>query len=193
MGRFIIGAICGALITVALFFVMQQLIVPEEMPQVEVTPTPVITITREIRDPDPVPEPPWRPTEEDQPPPPPSQPIPETGGVPVEIPDPDFGPEMGPIDPNAFARILSPRVRLEPQYPTRELQQGREGYAVIDFCVATDGRPSNINVHEETSSGFGRAGMAAVQGWIYDPQTDGDGNPLEVCNQRARFDFNLSE
>lgn len=60
---------------------------------------------------------------------------------------------------------------VEPEYPTRALEQGIEGWVDIEFTVATDGTTRNATVRAAEPMGvFDRAALAALARWRYEPR-----------------------
>ncbi len=78
-----------------------------------------------------------------------------------------------------------------PQYPRRELRQGREGWVHVGFIVTAEGVPENVVV--EDSNGLRRFEQAAVR-WVeglrYQPATlDGEPVPQAFNGYRIQFDL----
>lgn len=196
MGRFIIGAFFGAIITVALGYLMQALIFADADLIQNPEPTPVIVITMDPRDPNP-PEPPriLRPTDDRVPPEvPPMDPIDGPSENPVTFNVPTLDPGGGEPGDIAIPTVLMTLVRVAPEYPRGALQQGIEGYAVVTFSVGPGGNTQDQRIlSSEPGTVFDRASLNAVAGWIYQAQSDADGNPVTVGGQSARFDFEIPD
>lgn len=189
MIRYLGSFILGGIVTLLLAYFMQMLIFPGELPEVDDTPTPMIVITM----------PPEPPIDEligpiradpEPTPPPPSIPAPEgpSESPPINMPD----PTPITVDPGEtpLARILTPMVRIPPEYPPRALERGIEGYVVLRFEVNAEGRTQNIRVYEsEPGTTFDNAAIRAVADWRYQAQTDSEGNPVTVGGQQTRLEF----
>ena len=75
--------------------------------------------------------------------------------------------------------VLSPRVRIPPQYPSRALLKQVEGFVVIEFTIARDGSTKDLQITKASPPRiFNKAVLRAVRRWRYDPQIV-DGKPVE--------------
>ncbi len=196
MGRYFIGALVGAVVTIALGYLMQALIFADSDLVLEAPDYGVITITRDIIDEGPdEPDHPVRPTAADQPPPLPPMPQPQgpnenPGTYTLPTPEPT-GPTTGPL---TIPTVLMPLVRVAPDYPRSALQRGIEGFAIVGFSVGPDGSTQDQRIlSSEPGTTFDNAALNAVSAWIYQPQTDSEGRPVTVGGQSARFDFDVSD
>lgn len=80
----------------------------------------------------------------------------------------------------------------QPLYPRRALNRGREGYAIVEVTITTDGGVRNIRLVEEKPpySGFGSAALKAAAKLRYQPRVI-DGRAEEVSGVYYKFSFRL--
>ena len=200
--RLVIGVPVAAIITVFLFYVMQDLIKTEEIEQADESEDLVFSINDEVtevearrRDT----------TIEDvqqvDPPPPPPQierqraEQPSEGLATVMGAIPDFEAPQLNSDSVSFSvsdRDAQPLVRIAPHYPLRAAVRGIEGSCWVRFDVTPDGTPTNIDIYRCDSSFFERASSRAVERWRYNPKVQ-DGVPVARRGVETRFDFRLAE
>lgn len=200
--RLVIGVPLAAIITVFLFYVMQDLIKTDAVEQEQEAEDIVFSINDEVaevearrRDT----------TIEDvqqvDPPPPPPQierqraEQPSEGLATVMGAIPDFeAPQLNSDSVNFSVsdRDAQPLVRIEPQYPLRAAERGIEGSCWVRFDVTPDGTPTNIDIYRCDSSFFERASIRAVERWRYNPRVE-DGIPVARRGVETRFDFRLAE
>lgn len=170
--RFIVGVPFAAAITFGLFVMMRGLIANEDVERVVYQEPPVITIGRQVEDSktktdDPLPEP--KPTEDTERPDPPPV-VPDDGEKTEDGTGPDYDREPVVIDDPGRDICGQPVVRIAPTYPRRALEQGIEGYAVVEFTVTVRGTIKDALVVEQMpGSVFGSAAKRAVEGWRYKP------------------------
>ena len=119
----------------------------------------------------------------------PDQDIGAAGMVAVPTFEPAGGPDLGA--PPSDADII-PLVRVQPQYPSRALSMGIEGWVDVEFTISAAGTVVDPVVIESTSSVFHTATLRAVRKWKYNPKIV-DGQPVERPNVRVRINFNFSE
>ena len=63
-----------------------------------------------------------------------------------------------------------PVVRIAPSYPRRALEQGTEGYAIVEFTVTIEGMIKDAMVVDQMPGNvFGSAARKAVEKWRYAP------------------------
>lgn len=197
--RYIFGVVMGAVITFALFMLMNFLIANNEA---GLTEAPDFDITDFVR------------VEEDQeleikkrkpdPPPPPDEP-------PPDMPKPDFetsavsqGVDIGAVDVNVDLNVggtggftqdgeYLPIVKVNPIYPRRAQTRGIEGYVVLEFTVTKTGAVSDPIVVEAKPPGiFDRAATNAALKFKYKPKVV-NGEPIEVPGVRNRISFELAD
>ncbi|ABI65166.1 MULTISPECIES: energy transducer TonB [Maricaulis] len=200
--RLVIGVPVAAIVTVFLFYVMQDLIKVDEVDQ----PDEVDDVTFSINDEVAEVEARVRDTTIDDvqqvdPPPPPPQierqraEQPSEGLATVMGAIPDFEAPQLNSDSVSFSvsdRDAQPLVRIEPQYPLRAAERGIEGSCWVRFDVTPDGTPTNIDIYRCDSSFFERASSRAVERWRYNPKVE-NGVPVARRGVETRFDFRLAE
>jgi TonB family protein len=69
--------------------------------------------------------------------------------------------------------------RVAPVYPPKAEQLSLEGWVVVLFTVAADGRVKDAVVRESTSNLFDEAALTAVSQWQYKPPTNKKGVPTD--------------
>lgn len=163
----------AAVVTVALFMLMQALIRTELVPIAPREDRPHFVIAEYV-----VPYDPVRPHPDaiEDPVPPPE--IPELD---ADRADPDSQVEPVPFGPVvidtpggegfdardvAFVHDPGPIVRVPPTYPPQRLAAGDEGDCLVRFDVLGSGAPANVRVLA-CDPGFERASIAAVERWRY--------------------------
>lgn len=97
-----------------------------------------------------------------------------------------------PSDAEMFSPV-SPILRSNPNYPTRALQSGSEGWVMLSFVVSETGEVEEPMI--EDSSGveaFEQAALEAVSKWRYTPATV-NGQPVAQSMQKTRITFALED
>ncbi len=198
--RFIIGLPIAAIITIGLFLLMRFLIsgdieLGEKADSVRFDINPKVQ-ELEVRQREAKPE---RSKDVKPPPPPPAiekqkavQPNEGIASVTGSIPD--FEPpnlNRGNINFQVSDRDAQPLVRIEPIYPPRAQEAGREGTCKATFDVSADGKPYNVAV-TCTSSMFTRAATRAVEKWKYNPKIV-DGKAVARRGVITDFTFQFSD
>jgi|GEM_PF-1597742 len=56
-----------------------------------------------------------------------------------------------------------------PEYPKHADVIGMDGYAVLEFTVAPDGRVASPEIRSHSSAVFSRAAIEAVESWQFEP------------------------
>ena len=200
--RLVIGVPVAAIVTVFLFYVMQDLIKVDEVDQPDEVDDVTFSISDEVAEV----EARVRDTTIDDvqqvdPPPPPPQierqraEQPSEGLATVMGAIPDFEAPQLNSDSVSFSvsdRDAQPLVRIEPQYPLRAAERGIEGSCWVRFDVTPDGTPTNIDIYRCDSSFFERASSRAVERWRYNPKVE-NGVPVARRGVETRFDFRLAE
>jgi protein TonB len=197
--RYIIGVTLGAVITAALFFLMQWLIHTDGTAITDGPDGRVLDFVRveqeeelqtKIRKP--------------QPPPPPDEP-------PPDAPDPTFdsnvdaiGVDIGGVGMDVNLDISGgdgfssdgeylPIVKVAPVYPRRALTRGLEGYVLLEFTVTKLGTVENPVVVEADPPGiFDTAAINAALKFKYKPKVV-NGEPIDVGGVRNLITFELTE
>ena len=197
--RYAIGLALGAVITFALFYLMQWLILSDQLSLEDDDAGRILDFVRveeeqelQTRDRKP------------KPPPPPDEP-------PPDMPDPTFdsnvesvGVDIGSASMDANLDIQAgggfsadgeylPIVKVAPVYPRRALTRGIEGYVLLEFTVNSTGAVENPVVVEADPPGiFDRAAMQAALKFKYKPKVV-NGEPIAVAGVRNRITFELTE
>lgn len=171
--RFIFGVPLAAAITFGLFVLMRSLIAGDGSVPEEVYIEPVVIVIGRT-----VPDSPTRPDE-------PVIDKPETE-VELEEQDPvvidngelgEDGDGLGSLGERIPIELGGgicgqPTVRIAPTYPRRALEQGVEGYAIVQFTVTVEGTVRDaVVVDQEPGNYFGTAARKAVEKWRYAPCT----------------------
>lgn len=88
---------------------------------------------------------------------------------------------------------ILPLVRVPPQYPRRAESAGIEGYVDIEFGISKTGAVIDPHVIEAyPSSIFNRAAIRAILKWKYKPRIE-DGEPVERYGVQVRISFELRD
>lgn len=131
---------------------------------------------------------------------------------PPPMPEPDFQqPDLSPSALNMSAPRVSPNldvkgvggfasdgeylpiVKVQPQYPSRALSRGIEGYVIVEFTVTTNGSVRDpVVVESEPSSIFDNAAIKAALKFKYKPRVI-DGEPVEVPGVRNKITFAIAK
>ena len=197
--RYAIGLGLGAVVTFALFYLMQWLILTDQLVLDEGDQGRILDFVRveeeqelQTRDRKP------------KPPPPPDEP-------PPDMPDPTFdsnvesvGVDIGSASMDANLDIQAgggfsadgeylPIVKVAPVYPRRALTRGIEGYVLLEFTVTKSGAVADPIVIEADPPGiFDRAAIQAALKFKYKPKVV-NGEPIDVAGVRNRITFELTE
>jgi TonB family protein len=67
-----------------------------------------------------------------------------------------------------------------------------EGTVTLEFVVKTDGHTEKIKVIQGPSPELIEIAVRAVEGWLYKPGVDPDGNPVEFSTQ-VQMSFDLKK
>ncbi len=200
MPRFILSLPIAAVITILLFLLMRffisgdfKLADKEESVRFDINPK---VQELEVRQRDVKPE---RTKDVKPPPPPPAiekqkAVQPNEGIASVSGSIPDFEPpslNRGNINFQVSDRDAQPLVRIEPIYPPRAAEQGREGTCEGQFDVSATGKPYNVRV-TCSSSMFVRAATRAIEKWKYNPKIV-DGKAVARRGVVTPFKFQLAD
>jgi len=198
--RYLTAILIATGVTFGLFFLMQALVVTEEVRLSEVENIRILDVVRVDRE-----QKPKREETEVQKPekpqaPPPDLNIPNTspnlsgqslrfGQLSMNTDLSATGPALGaPTDGDYL-----PLVRIQPQYPRRAAERGVEGYAIVELTVTPNGTTQDIQVVEAEPSGyFERAAIRAAEKFKYKPKVV-NGEPIEVNGVRYLFTFELED
>ncbi|MFE8071328.1 energy transducer TonB [Marinobacteraceae bacterium S3BR75-40.1] len=86
-----------------------------------------------------------------------------------------------------------PIVKVQPVYPRRALRRGIEGYVVVEFTVTSSGTVSDPRVVEADPKGlFDEAALDAAKKFKYRPKMI-DGEPVKVAGVRNIIRFQLDK
>ncbi|MDJ0814229.1 MAG: energy transducer TonB [Woeseiaceae bacterium] len=83
-------------------------------------------------------------------------------------------------------------VRPSPVYPARALQEGLDGWVVVQFDVLTDGTVTNISVVESSDRIFEKSARRAAAKFRFKPVVI-DGVPQVTTGVRNIFRFRMSD
>lgn len=131
---------------------------------------------------------------------------------PPPMPEPDFQqPDVSPSALNMAAPKVAPTldvkgvggfvsdgeylpiVKVQPQYPSRALSRGIEGYVIVEFTVTTNGSVRDpIVVEAEPANIFDSAAIKAALKFKYKPRVI-DGEPVEVPGVRNKITFAIAK
>ena len=187
--RLIVGLPIAALVTAALFLLMQQLITRDVAEPGPVTPVVKVVITPQFTEPEPRPEP-LTPVVPDDPPPP---------DFPVEAVDPS---EIDPVDVplttpeptteglgQVAALECAPVIRIPPQYPSRCTERAEPVETVVmTFSIGPDGSVVSPEIATSTNSCFNSAAVRSLSQWKYNPPGEGG---EAACRLQAQLTFQL--
>jgi protein TonB len=196
--RLISAAIVASITTIALLFLMQQLISKEWV-------EPENLDSRKIADinlPDRKIETQYDTTKPDKPEEPQKQPdvvqpefdTPDTTDS-VNIPPPTLNSDISIAGIGGFKSDgeYLPIVKVQPRYPQRALSRGIEGYVIVEFTVTANGSVRDPVVVEADPQGmFDRAAMDAALKFKYKPRVI-DGAAVEVPGVRNKISFALEK
>jgi protein TonB len=100
-------------------------------------------------------------------------------------------PPPPPQPADILPKYPSPVSKVNPRYPDRALELGREGEVEIEFTIATDGSVKNPQVVRSVPEGvFDSAAMNALIHWVYTPG-EINGVKVETPGRRAVIKFRL--
>jgi protein TonB len=200
--RLLIGIVLGLVVTAALFWTMQYLIITADRELNEDNAGNLVDFVRLKRD-----ESIQRRQLKPKKPPPPDAPPPQPPT-----------PQLDNLNPNAEKIAISaapvetdiemsggfslgvgegdylPIVKVAPIYPQRALSRGIEGYCVVQYTVTRQGTIREPFVIEDqcTSSLFHRASLQAALKFKYKPRVI-DGQAVEVPGVQNKFTFEIEE
>lgn len=198
IARLVIGGFFAAIITVVLFGVMQKLIHQNEVnidetethkiADIQMGKTAIEVNTKEHK-----PEKPDNPEEL-----PPEVQQPELESLDANTEQVNIAPSLkidlsllsGPGLSASDGEYL-PMVKVQPQYPSRALSRGIEGYCIIEYTVTKTGSvrdPRVIDCHPL----FKSASLKAVLNFKYKPRIE-NGEPIEVSGVQNKFTYKLSQ
>lgn len=186
----------AAAITVALFLLMANLIVPQKQISISTDDNPSIQITRTERDEqvnNKKREIPTKPVFKEMPTPPPLKP-----------PRPVSSEKTAALDPNILSsdggmkkinpsndRRATPLVRFPPEYPQGPQRRGQEGWVLVEFTITHNGEVADIVIVDaDPKKIFNRAVLRALKRWKYQPKIV-NGKAVPQYNIREIFRFEI--
>lgn len=199
--RYALAIPLAAVVTFAVFFLMQTLIASGRSAMTDPADGRVVDFVRaqeeeRIQKKDRKPE---RPPEPEKPPPTPDMPNPDIspasqagfdiGGVSV-----DAGIDISAgIDDGSGDGEYLPIVKVTPVYPYRAMSRGLEGWVLLEFTVTTTGAVTDVHVVEaEPANIFDQAAIEAAKKFKYRPRVI-DGKPVEVSGVQNLIRFELEK
>jgi protein TonB len=143
-------------------------------------------------------EKPEKPEDPEEPPPPMPEPDfqqPDVTASALNMAAPRVAPNLDVKGIGGFASDgeYLPIVKVQPQYPSRALSRGIEGYVIVEFTVTTNGSVKDpVVIESEPSSIFDSAAMKAALKFKYKPRVI-DGEPVEVPGVRNKITFAIAK
>lgn len=89
--------------------------------------------------------------------------------------------EERPLD---FDKDIDPLYRKLPEYPSTK----REGFAVVEFDIDTNGIPRDVIILESSAKVFEKSSLEAISKWRYAPSVR-DGKLIVTENATARIEY----
>ena len=200
--RMAAALLIGALVTLALFWVMQYLIASADREYHETRRGALVDFVRLKRDevierrqikprkpPAPKAPPPQPPTPKLDEMKPSAEKI-AIGAVPVQT---DIDLSSGGFSLGVGEGDYLPIVKVAPIYPQRALSRGIEGHFIVEFTVTRVGTTRDVVARKgECSSAFKKASVAAALKFKYKPRVV-NGEAIEVAGVRNKFTFKIED
>lgn len=102
----------------------------------------------------------------------------------------DTSPVMGSGQQRSN-KEATPLFRVEPRFPAEALRQGQSGWVRLRFNIDESGAVTDINViAAEPRNVFDRAAISALRRWKYQPQIV-DGIAVKQTDLQVQLDFQL--
>ena len=198
VARYAIGVGLGALVTFALFFLMQAIIATDEANLDEGVKGKLLDFVR-LQDDQEIETKQRKP----KPPPPPDEPPPDMPKPDFEASDISQGVDIGAVSVDVSLSVEGggfssdgeylPIVKVNPQYPRRALTRGIEGYVILEYVVTKIGTVRDPVVIEAKPPGiFNRAAINAALKYKYKPKVV-NGEAIDVAGVKTRIVFELTE
>jgi protein TonB len=198
VARYAIGVGLGALVTFALFFLMQAIIATNEANLDEGVKGKLLDFVR-LQDDQEIETKQRKP----KPPPPPDEPPPDMPKPDFESSDISQGVDIGAVNVDVNLSVEGggfssdgeylPIVKVNPQYPRRAQTRGIEGYVILEYIVTKTGAVRNPVVIDAKPPGiFNRAAINAALKYKYKPKVV-NGEPIDVAGVKTRITFELAE
>lgn len=195
----LIALALAAVVTFALFFLMQLLIAmdaeqPEKGESVKIADITMPDIEIEVQRIQPKPEVPDEPEElPDLPEPDFDVTAPSSTGIQVARVNVDVGDLNSAASISATDAEFLPIVVIQPQYPNRALQRGIEGWCQVMFTVDENGGVLDpVVVDADPPDIFDSASLRAVSRFKFNPRTK-DGQAVKTPGVQYVFRFNLED
>lgn len=200
LSRLAIAILLAAIVTLALFFLMQSLIQSGGSALTDAPKGSVLDFVR-VKQEEVIQKKDRKPKK----PPKPEQPPPDMAPPQMEAPSPesatsgmDFGADVAAdVSLDSGLALESgdgeflPIVRVAAVYPRRALQRGIEGYVDVEFTVSKLGTVINPKVIQASPEGiFEQAALDATLKYKYKPRVV-NGEPMEVSGVEVRVKFEL--
>ena len=196
--RYGIGVGLGAIVTFALFMIMQAVIANDEANIEEGVQGKLLDMVRLTED-----EEIQTKQRKPKPPPPPDEPPPDMPKPEFESSDVSTGVDVGAVDVNVDLNVggggfssdgeYLPIVKVAPVYPRRAQTRGIEGYVILEFIVTKTGAVTNPVVVEAKPPGiFNRAAINAALKFKYKPKVV-NGEAIDVAGVRNKITFELQD
>lgn len=100
------------------------------------------------------------------------------------------GPYLGPAGAGGSTGS-TPIVRIEPQYPRKAAMQGIQGWVMLQFDITETGAVDNVSVIDASPKRiFDMEAKRALLKWKYKPAMD-DGKPMAIKGEKVQLDFKL--
>lgn len=87
---------------------------------------------------------------------------------------------------------MIPLTVVQPEYPRRAAQTGKEGYCTVEFTVAANGTTKDAFVADCPDNVFERAALKAAERIKYKPRVV-DGQPVDVPGVQYKFLFQMAK
>jgi len=211
--RFSLSIFVGALVTLALFYLMQSLIIGNHLALDEDTGGTIVDIVRVKKDNDVQTK-----KRKAKKPPPPDEPPPDVPQVNLSVAVDATAFSMSSVDATAGIDIAGggfgisdgeylPIVKVSPQYPRRALSRGMTGWAIVEFTVSAQGTVkdalivANCGWTKNKSQGqcidspngvFDKSALRAASKFKYKPKVI-DGEPVETAGVQNKIIFELED
>ena len=105
------------------------------------------------------------------------------------------GPSVGGFGAGGVGggQMLTPIVRVQPQYPQKAARSAIEGWVLLEYTVTPSGTVENVKVLDSKPPRiFDKSAVRAVMKWRFKPQM-ADGKPIAVPNQKNVIEFSLDK
>jgi len=199
LSRYAVGVVLSAVITAALFLLMQALIQSDKSGFTEDKYGKIVDFVRVEEDQDLTVK-----ERKPKPPPPPDEPPPNAPKPSFDQSAQSVGVAIGQADVKVDLNVQGtggfssdgeylPIVKVAPVYPRRAQERGLEGYVLLEFFVTATGAVRDPVVIEADPPGiFDRAAIQAALKFKYKPKVV-DGEAVEVAGVRNLIKFELED